>query len=325
MTPKVFQCVRFARLTLEIHTVGYPKMGESIVTFLKDDSRVMLTIVTDSFKTDHADVVKNILDSNGHPSIDLFIWTHPDEDHSVGIEALLEAFDPNHQASIYMPANLDEDIMPCASAKNALAYLEYNYNTGRRYLLNPICIVKNQVLKLSTFVIHERFSNRNISGSFNFLLPNGPLTSRRCFHKANNPGDINDFSLVYVLELNGIHYLFGGDMTSQSIQFIDSDNFYFLENIRYVKIPHHGSKDPSRLVDMLIPYQPKKAVATTTVFKTTHPDKEALDKYFTICEHISSTDRGNLDSGSIKLEFNLSNMRVPSPVCNGNAKIVRSN
>ena len=323
MIPTSLRCTRYSDLVLEVHTVGYPDMGESIVTFLKDGARVILTVVTDSFKTDYADEVKRVLDDNGHPSVNIFIWTHPDEDHSVGIENLLDEFDKGRKATVYMPANITKDIMPCNAAKDAFDYLVQNYGEGRRYQLHPILTVGNQVVTLNSFEIYERITNRKISGNFSFLLPDTTLTMRRSYHGAKNPGDMNDFSLVYVLELNCIHYIFCGDMTYQSIQFIERKSRSYLENIRYVKIPHHGSTDPMKLVDMLTPYQLKKAVATTTVFNASHPYKEALDKYAEICEHVSSTDRGNDSYGRVKLAFNISRMQVPSPVLEGNAKRVR--
>lgn len=323
MIPSSLRCTRYSNLILEVHTVGYPEMGESIVTFLKDGTRVLLTVITDSFKTDNADEVKHILEYNGHPSMNVFIWTHPDEDHSVGIENLLDEFDSGHKAIVYMPANMSKDIITCEAAKNAFDYLVKHYDTGRRYQLRPILTVGDQVVTQNSFEIHERLTNRTITGNFSFLLPDASLTMRRSYHGANNAGDMNDFSLVFVLELNGIHYLFGGDMTKQSIQFIERKDRSYLENIRFVKIPHHGSTEPLKLVDKLVPFQPKKAVATTTVFKATHPYMESLDKYADICEHVYSTDRGPNSFGSICLDFSVTRMHLPSPICKGNAKIVR--
>lgn len=323
MIPSSFHCTRYSNLVLEVHTVGYPEQGESIVTLLKDGAKVLLTVITDSYKIDNTDEVKQILEENGHPSVDIFIWTHPDEDHSVGIETLLDEFDGDHKAIVYMPANMTCNIMSCKAAKNAFDYLMNNYNTGHRYQLRPIVTVDNQVATQSSFEVHERLTNRTITGNFIFLLPDTSLTMRRNYNGAKNAGDMNDFSLVYVLELNGVHYFFGGDMTKQSIQFIERKDCSYFENIRFVKIPHHGSSDSLTLADMLIPFQPKKTVATTTVFKATHPYKEVLDKYAEKCEHISSTDRGNDGYGSIRLDFNINRMQVPIPVCKGNAKVVR--
>lgn len=323
MIPSSLRCTRYSNLLLEIHTVGYPEMGESIVTFLKDGTKVLLTVITDSFKTGNADEIKLILEDNGHPSVNVFIWTHPDEDHSVGIETLLDEFDSQRKATVYMPANMSENIMTCDAARNAFDYLVKNYTSGRRYQLIPILTTDDQVVTQNSFEIHERLTNRTITGNFSFLLPDSSLTIRRSYHGAKNSGDMNDFSLVFVLELNGIHYFFGGDMTKQSVQFIERKDSSYLENIRFVKIPHHGSTEPLKLVDKLVPFQPRKAVATTTVFKATHPYKETLDKYAEICEHVFSTDRGPECFGSVCLDFSVTRMHVPSPVCKGNAKVAR--
>ena len=323
MIPSSLYCTRYSNLLLEIYTIGYPQMGESIVTFLKDGVRVLLTVVTDSYKTDNADEVKHILEANGHPAINVFIWTHPDEDHSTGIEDLLDEFDSEHKAAVYMPANVSKDIMTCEAAKNAFVYLMQHYDTGCRYQFLPILTVGDQVVTPIAFEIHERMTNRTITGNFSFLLPDASLTMRRSYKGAKNVGDMNDFSLVYILELNGVHYFYGGDMTEQSIQFIERKDHSYLENIRFVKIPHHGSTEPLKLVDKLIPFQSRKAVATTTVFKATHPYKDTLDKYAEMCEYISSTDRGQYFYGSICLNFNVTSMYTPTAEYKGNAKVVR--
>ena len=112
-------------------------------------------------------------------------------------------------------------------------------------------------------------------------------------------------------------------MTKQSIQFIERKGKSYLENIRYVKIPHHGSTEPVKLVERLIPFQPKKVIATTTVFKDSHPYKDTLDKYSEICEQVLSTDRGIDNYGSIRIDFSITRMNVPQAICKGNAKIVR--
>lgn len=323
MIPSLFRCDRYSNLWLEVYTIGYPDMGESIVTFLKDGNHVLMTVVTDYYKTDDADEVWRILEVNGHPPVDIFVWTHPDEDHSVGIESFLDEFDSNRTTIVYMPANLTMDDIPCEAAKKVYDYLVRNYNVGRKYQLNSILTIEDQVVTLNCFEIQERLTNRKISGKFHFLLPDSSLTIRRSFNEAKNSGDMNDFSIVYVLELNGMHYFFGGDMTQQSIQFVERKDKFYRENIRYVKIPHHGSLEPINIAEKLIPFKRREAVATTTVFKTTHPYEEALDRYSEFCKHISSTDRGSAHFGSIQLNFNITNVQVPTPVYGGNAKMVR--
>lgn len=316
------EVVRFSDVYLEVHIVGYPEMGESIVLLLKDSGKVILTLVTDSYYTEQANEVERILQMNGKPPVDIFVWTHPDEDHSVGIEHLLDTYDNNGYAKIYMPSNLSRDIIKCQVAQDAYRYLMSKYNSGRRYMITSIGVDKDLTLPFWKFQFRERQSNRKISGSLTFLLPESALTQRRAFEGAENAGDMNDFSIVYILELNGIRYFFGGDMAGQSVQFLMRHKTY-LENIRYIKIPHHGSKEPLKLVDMLSPFQMKKAVSTTTIFKDSHPYDVTLDRYGNICAHVSSTHRGVLPYGRVLYNFSMSKMEVPVPVYEGNARQVR--
>lgn len=313
----------FSNLVLEVHTVGYPVMGESIVTMLKDGDKVLYTIVTDCFKTADADVVKEILVSNGSPTIDVLVWTHPDEDHSVGIEELLDAFDKERKARVYKPINLSSDILNNDAAKAALDYLEENYNKNQKYKLIPIGSFEGMEPPNMSFEIKERTTGRVIFGSMHFLLPNSTLADRRNYTRARNSGEMNDFSVVYVLMINGVRYFYGADMTRASAKFLTGDNCYPLDNIRFIKIPHHGSNEPAELPGMLMCTGEKMAVATTTVYNSTNPTDGTLNKYAKICAYVSSTDRGDKPYGDIQLNFKVTDMSVPKAIYHGNAKQVR--
>lgn len=313
----------FSSLVLEVHTVGYPVMGESIVTMLKDGNKVLFTMVTDCFKTAYADVVKEILISNGKPSVDVLVWTHPDVDHSVGIEELLDAFDKGRKAKVYIPLNLTNDILNNDAAKAALDYLEVNYNMNRKYMLIPIGSFEGMTPPNMSFEIKERATERVIFGSLNFLLPNSTLVDRRNYKGIRNSGEMNDFSIVYVLMINGVQYFYGADMTRASVKFLNGENCYPLDNIRFIKIPHHGSNEPAELPGMLMTTGDKIAVATTTVYNSTNPTDGTLNKYAKICAYVSSTDRGDKHYGDIQLNFKVTDMSVPEAVYYGNAKQVR--
>ena len=322
MTPK-FEASDFSNLVLEVHTVGYPTQGESIVTMLKDGDRVLFTVVTDSFCTDSSDEVSAILHRNGDPHINIFVWTHPDEDHSVGIENLLTTFDSQHEAIVYIPANISRELMNNDSARTALDYLVANYNKMRRYNLSSIGSTQGIELPHQSFVVKSRRTGREIVGYFHFLLPDTSMSFRRAYHHVRNSGDMNDFSIVYVLSLNGLRYFYGADMTNSSMKFLRTDKSQYLDNIRFIKIPHHGSKDSAKAVGLLKPYEEKKAVATTTVYGATNPFSPSLDAYKSICAYVSSTDRGLEPFGCIQMDFKVNDTLMPTPICRGNAKQVR--
>ena len=113
-------------------------------------------------------------------------------------------------------------------------------------------------------------------------------------------------------------------MTRSSMQFLKADKSQYLDNIRFIKIPHHGSRDSAKAVGLLRPYSDNKAVATTTVYGVSNPFDQSLDEYKTICAHVSSTHHGTAPYGSIQLNFMVNDtLQVPTPVYGGNATKVR--
>lgn len=322
MIPSNLRVMNFSSLVLEIHTIGYPLEGESIVIFLKDGDNVIFTLVTDCYRTECRDEIAQVFAEKGNPTIDVFVWTHPDEDHSVGIDTMLNAYDSAHQARVFMPIELTRDVLKNDCSKVVYDYLMRHYNNGCRYQLTPIGSFVGMPAPSIPFEIQERSTGRVITGAIRFLLPNSTLAVRREDSKVRNSGDMNDFSVVYVLELNGLRYFFGADMTKAGVKFLEGDNLMYLENIRYIKIPHHGSKEPKRLPAILRPFENRKVVATTTVFGTANPTNETLDRYAYLCSNISSTGRGDETYGRVRLDFSVTDMAVPDPLLYGNAAVV---
>ena len=100
----------------------------------------------------------------------------------------------------------------------------------------------------------ETRSFRSIHCSFNFLAPFGALEWRRSANHAKFV--MNDLSIVYALRFNGIDFLFCGDLANQSVKFIKED---FLQNVFFIKIPHHGSDEPISFINKLVENQVRNA------------------------------------------------------------------
>lgn len=64
------------------------------------------------------------------------------------------------------------------------------------------------------------------------------------------------YSIVYALRFNGIDFLFCGDLANQSVKFIKED---FLQNVLFIKIPHHGSDEPISFINKLVENQVRNA------------------------------------------------------------------
>lgn len=86
--------------------------------------------------------------------------------------------------------------------------------------------------------------------------------------------DLNEFSLIFRLEINGVNIFFTGDAPSHILNRLLNQD---ISNITILKIPHHGSKN-GLSKDFLELAQP--AIAVISVGKDNsygHPSSEVLD------------------------------------------------
>lgn len=102
--------------------------------------------------------------------IDAFIWTHPDDDHSLGVDRLLKTFDPNKKAQIYLPSSLTKKLLNDNGKTKALTcynYLKKNYNSKKVYNWNEISLCNDEDIR---YVCQRKFTNRqNITITFQLV------------------------------------------------------------------------------------------------------------------------------------------------------------
>lgn len=84
-------------LKLVIYTVGYSKEGESLLILIKADDVIRYSIVIDGYKVEDNNITCQLLEAEKMQQIDMFCWSHPDRDHSVGIEDYIPFMDRNTQ------------------------------------------------------------------------------------------------------------------------------------------------------------------------------------------------------------------------------------
>lgn len=312
----------FADLHLRIRTLGYPDEGESIMISLMDKEVELYNIFTDCYAKDEYHYWVQELPPETR--INDFIWTHPDRDHSLGIERLLEKFDPDKKAQIFLPTSLTEELLRNNSKTEALSgyqYLKGNYNTNRRYDWNEVSVAGCESIRpMGGLRIINRRNNDSLMFRIGFMLPNGAVVNRRVDKASMNAGEMNDLSLFYIVELNRMRYVFAGDLSGSSLQFLDDE---YLSNCRFIKIPHHGSQDPVNLVDKVQPITSARFHAVTTVFGAHHPYDEVLDKYSDKGYEVYCTGRGKSVCGIVEMDYNIADLNKLSVYLTGNALRVR--
>ena len=79
-------------LDLVIYTIGYEKEGESVIALIKTDGIVVFSMVIDGYKNKKHNASFDILENEKVANLDFFCWSHPDKDHSLGIEDYIKLF-----------------------------------------------------------------------------------------------------------------------------------------------------------------------------------------------------------------------------------------
>jgi len=294
-------------ITLEVHTIGYTEKGESqvIVLFDKKNNRSILSFIIDCYSTNNSNITIDILNQYGIINLDYFIWTHTDEDHSMGIIPILDDFcDKNTQ--FYLPEgvsgnendfiNYNEEVKECFNKIN-------EYNTGNNYNVHTLTSVvggHSQVLK-------KFFVDSQTSKEFVFeilaIAPISALIRRRW--EAGEVKKKNDLSIATIFKVGELGLLFSGDIENQTINQIPS--FYF-EGLSYIKTPHHTSKSSTKLIDKIeeVFNESKISSAVSTTYKTHNlPNIELIDHYKKIVDSFSSTGNGVSGYGYIKTVFEI--------------------
>lgn len=310
----------FGNIRLHIYVAGYPTQGESILIIVSEIDKPLITIVTDCYVYSKYNHISSLLKSWGNPSIDFFIWTHPHEDHSLGIQNFFKTHDSKKQSHILMPTNF-VNAANCSQYKEeatkAYLYISQNYSKKNKY--HPVHY--DQYLESQKFNLRlEKKTDKNefYDLQIEILGPNPGDTIQNADKGYNN----NKFSIVYKLSLNGIVVFMGGDMDKTSLKFIDNDHF---KNISFVKIPHHGSKNIKGFLQKLGQNTAFYKYAATTVDKKNKlPVKEILDGYHSIMTEVDCTGpknglKASDKYGCIHIEYDVANAFPLNKKLYGNA------
>lgn len=278
--PKCFEVSSFDNVYIEIYTMGFPIEGESILTVLRDNDKILFSFLIDSYKS--GDVIPALeIAKNIHlEQLDYFFWTHPDHDHSLGIDEVLMTLDKEYRTRIILPEGMNKDLPLAQSARSSIEYINKHYNSGQKYHSVSLLGV-DDLCGLPTWSINfkEQCSEFELPCRFTILAPHSSLIQRLEF--TDSPS-FNDFSLVLSMSWNSCTFLYTGDISNRGIRILHDNQECekYLKNILYVKIPHHGSKSSNNLINYLSFLGTGEERAVSTLKKSNNiPDNNVLLSY----------------------------------------------
>lgn len=263
-----------------VYVLGRPTQGEMIVTTLQDGDEVKYSTLTDCFimSRRHAKVFANWCRSIGVSHFDVLIFTHPDVDHCLGVRELVAEMDAKHTSELFVPnqmfAQTDVSIEKVIAPFREISK-QYN-NNGKLHLQKRMPLERNVMFELqfnAPMQMSTTMQFIQIATDEQYLF----------FHNLDKKDKAkhNDLSLAYTIHYNNQNYLYCADLPGDYVREIDNE---FFHNVRFVKIPHHGSNGSKELPSKLQVNEQKEVLSVTTTYhglakKRRLPSQEVLQGY----------------------------------------------
>ena len=280
----------FKDIFLDIYLIGYPTEGESIVCCIRTDNKIspfLFTCVIDCYRNEQFNYTVELLKKLEIKKLNLLCWTHPDEDHSLGIDELLQNYvDENTTVSIPISLLEHKEVFNEFAQQYCQIISERSKprlkkNMNLQYTCNNTKIYAKDYLKMGQDKSY-RLRIKALAPDSNLI---GNLLNRKTVEN-------NIFSIALYLNFEKVNMLFTGDLENNTIRAIQ-DTWDLPDNFHYIKIPHHGSSSASALIDFL-EYQKEPSfignIACSTVFKkSVLPEREILQRYSNIVKEVMCT------------------------------------
>lgn len=295
-------------LQVEICTIGYKAIGESIVLFVKVDSNIVFSAVIDSYCYNGVNKTIEILKNNNVETIDYFCWTHPDDDHSKGLDELFNDF-IDENTLINIPENAEINSEKCSdSTIDIFNMLKANLGkrgakSGKRYKVYTVSDFKELLANEDDLEI--LYNEKQYCLEIKSIAPNSQLIrddfllDRFCKNK---------HSIAFIIYFGNNVFLFTGDIENPTIKQFKRKNIP--SSLSYLKIPHHGSKGSDSLLEY-IDYIDVSCVTSYVRGSSRNPEKEVLDRYQEVSKKVYSSynieGENNDDFGIIYTTFDILN------------------
>lgn len=272
-------------LYIDIYLVGYKQEGESIIFIIYVDDTIDYVGVIDSYEIKGVNKTLDILNELKIKIINLLCWTHPDKDHSLGIDKLLELTDKT--SKIVIPSGL-ERIEKQLKSNILDSYNKINAKSKKVNNYSVLPIAQDQ--KLDRCILYKYNDGDLVDYEFKMiaLAPHSSIIQKRHVSSAEKI-KVNDYSIAFYIELGPCTFLFGGDIEDNCLEKLD---IYDLpESYEYVKIPHHASKTSELIFETIFDEETDNTIAcTTTMAKSYLPDEYMIRRYKTNTQEVYCTD-----------------------------------
>lgn len=291
------------KLILKLFVIGYRERGESIVILFFDKKRVVYSIVIDSYKAKESEFfTSKILDENKVSKLNMLCWTHPDIDHSLGIEDLFDKYcDAN--SVVFIPTYLNGiDTDPIRYNKDDKQILNkmFSINTNRHKCIKPVSA--NSGIKGDVFEFAFSDNIHEVKTKIEVYAPHNDYVVENI--RRNTKIKKNDLSLFLMLQVGPYKFDLCGDVENRAINNMSEIPFNYP---LFIKIPHHASPSSNKLLERL--NNSSQSMSCTTTYPSQGlPSLDILNGYKKKFIHLHSTGLGKEDPknyGILEYTFDL--------------------
>ena len=260
-----FNIEDYKNVRLRIFVIGYSDQGESIVTlFMDEHEHVFYTMVVDCYAKGDVNKTKELLDKFHVVHIDLLCWSHPDRDHSVGVDTLIENF-CDDRSYILVPYGIevrDEDCVKYNDGDKQIIDSIFTHNSRLHKAFKPISCNEEGLSQVTSFDLCSLLDDK-LHVRLYALSPHAEYIAeaRHNYKEKQQYIHKNDFSISLCLDIGDSYFFhYCSDIEDRTINHIYPDYF---GKATFIKIPHHSSKGSANLLDLLP--EDKLICCTTTV------------------------------------------------------------
>lgn len=304
----------FNDFSIHIYIVGGKNGdGEGILVLFMDRDKVIRSISMDCCKANvsgvECNLLNSLLDYYKVKNVDCFVWTHPHDDHSNGLDELIEKYHRKNSIAV-IPKQIygtDNDIVNMKPmSKKVLKKFISRFKKKKLRSIDCQCQEKRCVY---SFYLEDTISGDIKSIKLYCLTPMDFLLDDK-LRSSNKISDsfLNDISLSLILDVDGYCYFFGGDAPDKTLKEVDMNYLY---GCKWIKIPHHGSKTSKEIVQY---FNKNVDSAVTASFLTCQlPNKDVLDQYQNITKQVYITQKAKndvCDFGMVRYIYSFRNLGV---------------
>lgn len=282
-----------SNLLIRVIVVGYQKKGESCIFLLRDKrtDEILFSMVIDSYKRRKQNRTLELLKENGvkEKSLDILCWSHPDDDHSLGIDRILDEYG-GPQTKVITPISFwskDYNIKAFRPNTRELRFLDHLIDLNKK--------TKSTLLPKSCseggcdLVYQRNFVFGLDQMSFKVFVLSPIVERLKGMIDDGQQIERNQTSVTLLVDIDGNRFLFSADLPNDEIDLINEE---VIEQPLFLKIPHHGSNSSDRILDYISANA--NLLACTTVYRSTKPGSErphpaVMGKYIKRCEKVYNT------------------------------------